>query len=118
MELCIAYQKMTKRLIASSLAASFAFGTAFGLALSNAITQNQAAAQANPVSSDGCSEILSPDALRSEVTQPNLQAFCQWYRQLPVPARDNLEADAKFSGMPTGDHALDYYISTGRYEPK
>lgn len=67
---------------------------------------------------DDCSEILSPETLRSEVTQPNLQAFCQWYRQLPVPARDTLEADAKFFGMPKGEHALDYYISTGRYEPK
>ncbi|OYX98082.1 MAG: hypothetical protein B7Y80_17045 [Hyphomicrobium sp. 32-62-53] len=67
---------------------------------------------------DDWSEILTPGALASEVTQPNLQAFCQWYRQLPELARVNLQADAELSGMPTGAHALDYYISTGRYEPK
>jgi hypothetical protein len=111
---------MTKRLIASSLAAAFSFGTAFGLALSSAITQNQATAQGTPVFSviDDCSEILSPGALSSDFSQANQQAFCQWYRQLPEPARKNLQADAMQSGVPTGDHALHYYLDILGSEPK
>lgn len=82
-----------------------------------AVTSIAALFRASSATND-CSEILTPDALTSAFTQPNLQAFCQWYRQIPQRARENLKADAEFSGMPTGDHALDYYISTGRYEPK